>query len=254
MQKRHKDSLSLRFYPYKMLTCSLLMNGSLWTTLKWFQGLFGLALTALVVSPVSSAPASTFNAFSPFNDATTNFNSQNNGFDTKVQENLKDMKVLLFHSFTSFYDDSGEMWFCPRLFLAQHRLSLTRPSLMCLPGIILVTISKLTNISALSSSSTPPATSPTPALALITITTTTKASPSTEFVTRSVRFVQIWNGLMVHTKSLLTTCTGGASPGDRVWEECSSVWSSVWRSVSHNLIMSKLPFFSYFLVSLISTA
>ena len=202
MQKRHKDSLSLRFYPYKMLTCSLLMNGSLWTTLKWFQGLFGLALTALVVSPVSSAPASTFNAFSPFNDATTNFNSQNNGFDTKVQENLKDMKVLLFHSFTSFYDDSGEMWFCPRLFLAQHRLSLTRPSLMCLPGIILVTISKLTNISALSSSSTPPATSPTPALALITITTTTKASPSTEFVTRSVRFVQIWNGLMVHKEPI----------------------------------------------------
>ena len=249
MQKRHKDSLSLRFYPYKMLTCSLLMNGSLWTTLKWFQGLFGLALTALVASPVSSAPASTFNAFSPFNDATTNFNSQNNGFDTKVQENLKDMKVLLFHSFTSFYDDSGEMWLCARQFLAQHRLSLTRPSLMFLPGNLNHPRHNIQNhqyIVNIWSSWTPPATSPTPALALITITTTTKASPSTEFVTRSVRFVQIWNGLMVHTKSLLTTCTGGASPGDRVWEECSSVWSSVWRLASHNLIMSKLPFFSYF--------
>merc|ERR1719507_2828714 len=47
------------------------------------RGLFGLALTALVVSPVSSAPASTFN-------------SQNNGFDTKA----------IFSSTSTFFDPS----------------------------------------------------------------------------------------------------------------------------------------------------
>ena len=96
MQKRHKDSLSLRFYPYKMLTCPLLMNGSLWTTLKWFQGLFGLALTALVVSPVSSAPASTFNAFSPFNDATNQVNRSRMDPESKTEPTLSKAKQVVY--------------------------------------------------------------------------------------------------------------------------------------------------------------
>ena len=55
------------------------------------QGLPLLVFTALVSSSVSSAPANTFNAFAPFNDATANFNSQNNGFETKVlKKNLSE--------------------------------------------------------------------------------------------------------------------------------------------------------------------
>ena len=80
------------------ITLILLLKNFTFHILSLFiQGLFGLALTALVASPVSPAPASTFNAFSPFNDATTSFSSQNNGFDTKVlRENFLDRKLLQF--------------------------------------------------------------------------------------------------------------------------------------------------------------